>query len=416
MKHDTLQMVPKLRPVETRWITQNGQPMLLLRDPLRLTENILLLPPAAGMVLSLLDGQRDLGAIRAAFQLRTGMPLSYSALERLLAQLDEALLLDSPRYHTALEAALAEYRAAPYRPPAIAGQSYPADPAELEALLETYLEQASASGLAATPDASWRGVVSPHIDYLRGWPVYARTWQAASAAVAEAETVVIFGTDHAGSPGSLTPTRQRYATPWGALETDTAAVQALAEALGEERAFAEELHHRHEHSIELALVWLHFWLRRAGRDGDCRIVPVLCGSFQPYTQGERCAAQEPAFERAVAALREATAGRRTLVVAAADLCHVGPEFGDTEPLGPVEKILLKQHDMAVLETICHGDADAFLAPLADEQDRRRVCGLPPIYMTLRLLGTSRGEVIAYDQCPADAQNGSVVSIAGVLLR
>jgi AmmeMemoRadiSam system protein B len=416
MEHDTLRMVPKLRPVETRWVTQKGQPMLLLRDPLRLSEHVLLLPPAAGVVLSLIDGQRDLGAIRAAFQLRTGMVLSISALEHLLAQLDEALLLDSPRYHAALEAAQAEYRAAPYRSPAIAGQSYPADPVELEALLKTFIEQAGAATPAVTLDASWRGVVSPHIDYMRGWPIYARTWQAASAAIAEAETVVIFGTDHAGSPGSLTPTRQRYATPWGALDTDTAVVDALAEALGKERAFAEEFHHRHEHSIELALVWLHYWLRQAGRDGDCRIVPVLCGSFQPYTQGERCAAQEPAFERAVVVLRAATAGRRTLVVAAADLCHVGPEFGDAEPLGPVEKILLKQHDMAVLETICRGDADGFLAPLADEQDRRRVCGLPPIYMALRLLGTSRGELIAYDQCPADPQNGSVVSIAGVLLR
>jgi|DewCreStandDraft_1066081.scaffolds.fasta_scaffold00051_154 AmmeMemoRadiSam system protein B len=409
-------MVPKLRPVESRWVEHHGQPMLLLRDPLRLTDQILLLPPTASVVLSLIDGQRDLAAIRAAFQLRTGMTLSLSALEDLVAKLDEALLLETPRYYAARQAALTAFRTAPYRPPALAGETYPADPEELEALLERFIEQAGASAHVGAPVAAWRGVISPHIDYARGWAVYARTWQAASAAVAEAETVVIFGTDHAGSPGSLTPTRQRYATPWGALETDCAAVNALAEALSEERAFAEELHHRYEHSIELALVWLHFWLRRAGRDGSCRIVPILCGSFHPYTQGERCATQEPTFEQAAAALRDATAGRRTLVVAAADLCHVGPEFGDIQPLGPVEKILLKQHDMAVLETICSGDADAFLAPLVEEQDRRRVCGLPPIYMTLRLLGSSRGEVVAYDQCPAGAGNGSVVSIAGVLLR
>jgi hypothetical protein len=34
---------------------------------------------------------------------------------------------------------------------------------------------------------------------------------------------------------------------------------------------------------------------------------------------------------------------------------------------------------------------------------------------LRYLGACRGEVVGYDQCPADATGGSLVSIAGVLL-
>ena len=41
--------------------------------------------------------------------------------------------------------------------------------------------------------------------------------------------------------------------------------------LGEERAFAEELHHKGEHSVELAAVWLHHFL--GGR--PCSIVPML---------------------------------------------------------------------------------------------------------------------------------------------
>jgi len=31
-----------------------------------------------------------------------------------------------------------------------------------------------------------------------------------------------------------------------------------------------------------------------------------------------------------------------------------------------------------------------------------------------LLGETRGEVVGYDQCPADATGGSLVSIAGVV--
>ena len=50
------------------------------------------------------------------------------------------------------------------------------------------------------------------------------------------------------------------------------------------------------------------------------------------------------------------------------------------------------------------------------EDSNDVCGLPPIYLSLRLLGKTRGETIAYDQCPADEQDTSWVSVAGMLWR
>ena len=62
-----------------------------------------------------------------------------------------------------------------------------------------------------------------------------------------------------------------------------------------------------------------------------------------------------------------------------------------------------------------GRADGFFGQLRDERDQRRVCGLPPIYLTLKLLDDARGEVVDYEQCPADEMSGSLVSIAGVLL-
>jgi predicted class III extradiol MEMO1 family dioxygenase len=312
------------------------------------------------------------------------------------------------------------------------------------------------------------GVLSPHIDYARGGLVYAATWKAAREAVASAEVVVIFGTDHAGSPGQLTPTAQRYATPWGVLPVDTGAVAALARALGDGRAFAEELHHRREHSIELACVWLHWALRQAGKaEADWPpLVPILCGSFQCYTLGGGPPAalpsdgaeapdlpdagqtlilpptvtpaarpasslagaapqplslpdQEPHLAAALDALAGAVGGRRVLVVSAADLAHVGPAFGDAAPLGAGDRDALVTADAALLAAACSGDAPQFLALLRAERDRRRVCGLPPTYWAMRLLErlTGRplpGRVAGYALCPADERAGSVVSIAGVL--
>jgi hypothetical protein len=70
----------------------------------------------------------------------------------------------------------------------------------------------------------------------------------------------------------------------------------------------------------------------------------------------------------------------------------------------------------LLQTVYDGDAAAFFEMLKAEGDRRHVCGLPPIYLTLWLLGEARGEPAGYDLCPADPQGTSFVSIAGVILR
>lgn len=277
------------------------------------------------------------------------------------------------------------------------------------------------------PIGTASGVLSPHIDYGRGGSLYAGTWMAALPAVASAEVVVIFGTDHAGSAGRLTPTRQHYATPWGPLPTDVDAVDAVAAALGEAGAFDEELHHRGEHSIELASVWLHWALRRSGRTAAAlpAVIPILCGSFYPYVQRVAGTAQGSPLPEArphlaaLAAIRRAIGDRRALIVSASDLAHVGPAFGDRAPLGDDAKRRLASSDHWVLEGALSGSADAFLEALRDVEDRTRVCGLPPTYWALRLLQyvTAQpvsGRLVGYCQCPADTTFGSVVSIAGVL--
>jgi len=424
--------LPRLRAVEPRWVRLGDELRLWLRDPLELSDRMALVPEVLLPLLAMLDGTHDARALAASFGLRTGIPLSTSTVETILRELDEALLLEGPRYERAVARLLAAYRALPHRPPALAGRSYPDDPDALDTLLEAFVAAwqemvaAASTGTAGTPEAApgalgpiarAAGVLSPHIDYGRGGLLYAGTWQAALAAVASAEVIVIFGTDHAGGPGRLTPTAQRYATPWGALEVDRAAVEAVAAALGEE-AYTEELHHRSEHSIELAVIWLHWALRRAGRDpAGAPLVPLLCGSFQCWMGTEERPAGPPAA--ALAALARAIEGRRTLVVAAADLAHVGPAFGDAAPLSEEAKQALAAGDAGMLETIAAGDAEGFLAYLRAEGDRRRVCGLPPIYWAMRLLDRlggqpARGRLVGYDQCPADERGGSVVSIAGML--
>ena len=114
-------------------------------------------------------------------------------------------------------------------------------------------------------------------------------------------------------------------------------------------------------------------------------------------------------------MREATAGRRTLVVAAGDLAHVGPAFGDAAPLDAGAKARLRADDAGSIGDILAGDADGFLERSRRERDARRICGLSPIYLMLKCLEGVRvkGEAVGYDQCAADAEGGSVVSVVGV---
>jgi len=395
--------------VDPRRIVHEGQPLLLLRDPLRLSDKMLLVPEPLVPVLALCDGTReDAGALAAALAIRFGLRVRDQILEQLLAALDEALLLENERSARAHEIALAEYRAAPYRKPALAGESYPADANELRSLLQGYIEAADSP--TDEDNSSWkgRGLVSPHIDYIRGGTVYARVWQRAAEMARAADLAVLLGTDHYGEPGQITLTWQHYATPFGVLPTSRDIVAALADAIGAEKAFAAELHHRGEHSIELPSVWLHFI-----REGEpCEIVPILCGSFSNFVHGED-PEQDPAVARLLGTLAEKTAGRRVMIVAAGDLAHVGPAFGG-EPMDMIARAQLKSVDDELIDRICESDADGFLAAIRRVEDRNNVCGVSPIYLALKLAGPGQGERVSYDRCPADENGTSLVSVCGVL--
>jgi AmmeMemoRadiSam system protein B len=403
---------PKLRDLEVNLVNQSGQQGILLRDPLLLSGQAVFLPVALAPLLELCDGTRDEAGLRASLAVRAGVQIGVTTLEQVIGQLDEALLLDNDRFAQAYARALSDFRTATYRPPVLAGHGYPSDPGALEATLRSYvaegLKSAQASN-AASGDVV-RGLISPHIDYQRGGPVYASVWQRAEQAIEDVELAIILGTDHIGG-AKLTLTHQRYATPWGVLPTANDVVDRIAREVGAEAVFGKELHHRVEHSIELAAVWLHLLLG----DGECSLVPILCGGFEELMEDSASPGEDADLEACLRVLREAAASRRTIIVAAGDLAHVGPAFGDGYGIDIIQKARLKSADEESLDLICAGDEEGFLEQIRAEGDRRRICGLPPIYLALRLLGETEGVVTGYAQCPADERGSSFVSICGIVL-
>jgi AmmeMemoRadiSam system protein B len=415
---------PNLRLIDAQPLVYEGESYLVLRDPLQLTEQSLLIPQPLIPALTLCDGTHTPAGMRATLAIRYGLFLSPDRIREFLDTLDNALLLENERSRRARAAAQVEFRQAAFRPPSSAGLSYPADPQELANYLDQFIRQTKTSdrenhqmlphrhseslpGGSSGDRGTLCGLISPHIDYERGGAVYAQIWGHAAQAVQQAELAIIFGTDHysEGQPFSLT--HQSYATPFGVLPTDTAIVEELEHAIGPEAAFAGELHHRREHSIELAAVWLHHV--RGGQ--PITTVPILTGSLD--AAHSRGSGHE--VEAVLEVLTKAIRGRKTLVIAAGDLAHVGPAF-DSDPVTPEKLIQLKAADDDLIGTICRGDAEGFYAAIQRVQDANNVCGVTPIYLTLRLLGPRRGENLAYAVCPADQNCTSVVTICGVSLH
>src|SRR6185295_10849844 len=134
----------------------------------------------------------------------------------------------------------------------------------------------------------------------------------------------------------------------------------LARAAGGDVLFGDEIHHRTEHSIEFQAVWL----RHVYGASSPPVLPVLCGSLHRSVEQKRSPRQDPGVRDFLDALVKLTKGKRVLVLAGADLGHVGPRFGD-EPWavdGP-EVRTLEESDRRCMDAAARGDAEGFFSAI-----------------------------------------------------
>jgi AmmeMemoRadiSam system protein B len=317
------------------------------------------------------------------------------------AEAREAGLVHGPAYRSRRAEALASLHAAP-RAPACAGGAYPADPRALAALLDSFYEAPGGPGPRDPAALGGRGVrllVAPHIDFRRGGAAYAHAYRALEGC--DAELYLVFGTAHASPPHLFTLTRQDYATPLGTVPTDREVVDALAGALSEEEVLDDELVHVGEHSCEFQMVWL----RHVLGDRPFRAVPVLCSSIS------RLADPAAATARFLEALARATRGRAVCCVAGADLAHVGPQYGDARPPTPQELGGLADEDRRTLAFVGAADAAGFHRAAVEGDERRRLCGVAPIYAAMRAAGRG-ARLLHYGQWTDGTDMVSFAAAAG----
>jgi len=415
----TIPLRPRLRPLEIVQVGPTDELLFTLRDPEGFGETVVM-PYGAVLLATLMDGQRTLAEIQSAFQSRTGAAAPLSDLETIVRRLDDAWLLAGDRFDRYRREQIENYLGCPVRPASHAGGAYAAEPDALRRQLADCFTCEGGPGavhLGASLDRHQLcGIVSPHIDLHRGGPTFAWAYKTL-VEHSNADLFVIFGTAHNATAQLFCASRKDFDTPLGVVRTDRQFIDRLAAELATSVAgqqvdlLADELAHRFEHSIEFQATFLKYVLEQ---NREFHIVPVLTGSFNEFLTGGGSPDHSPEVQAFVAAMHTAAAEHpgEICYIAGADFAHIGRRFGDEWLLDEHRLAEQSEQDRRLLETACRCDAAGFFSHVAGRGDRSRICGLPPVYTMLEVIGQARGEVLKYDQA-VEPDRTACVSFAAV---
>jgi MEMO1 family protein len=228
------------------------------------------------------------------------------------------------------------------RPPAVAGQFYPDDPAELRALVEAYLGRAERSGEKSLPKA----LIAPHAGYIYSGPVAASAYASLGLAAGRIARVVLIGPAHfVPLRGFALSSAAAFATPLGEVPVDR---EGVAELKRNPKVGVHDGAHRDEHALEVQLPFLQLLLPQAA------ILPLLAGEASHAEMAEVIEAQ--------------WGGPETLILISSDLSHY--------------------YDYATARRLDQRTADAIEALRPEDIGEEQACGRIPIG---GLLSLARGK-------------------------
>jgi len=395
---------PKLRP--GLQVANGSEPgTVVLVDQFRLG-GPLMLSRAAFDLIRLFDGEKTLSVLQTESAiLFGGQSVPLDTLSNLLAGLDQEFFLETPRLFNRLSVA--------DRPPSCIG-CYDADPEKAAKQLKRLFTAPGGPGVPGEPgcrlasEKPIRAVLLPHMDYGRGGITYGWGFKELVERT-DARLFVIIGTSHY-SPKRFTLTRQNFVTPFGRVETDQRYIDRIVEHYGD-GLFDDPFAHAAEHSIELEVVGMQY----AFGERPFRIVPLLVGSFFDCVKNHKRPADQGDIAHMIAALQaaEAEAGEPVCYVISGDLAHIGPKFDDENLVNEDMLRHSKLQDDHLMERAVAADADGYFNVIAGEDDVRRICGLPPTYLTLGAAKPTAGKLLHYGRFvhPEGLESVSFASVA-----
>lgn len=400
------QRKPCLRPLEAFRLTDGDGAPIGVRDRTCLSDVVLSLSEPALHIMSQMDGTHTCEEIRARFESAFGQPVSAETMQSMVEQLEQAHFLEGSAFEAFYQSQLDEYRAAGVR------EMRNADALGIVDGSGDLFKEMLAEGdseAASTLTGPVVGLVAPHLDYPRGKPCYA----AAYATLRDRpvpDCVVILGTNHFGRSTSVVTTASDFATPLGVTRSDRGLIEALEANCCDLRTY--ELDHAREHSIELQVAWLQYLFGADSFELAAFLCPDPCGptGTAPF-DGHGVDLRKFSCELGNLVAQD---GRDILIVAGADLSHIGPAFGDARDLDDAMLEDARRRDHDALGKFAANDPDALVRTVADRENPTRMCSVGCMFALRTALPQTAGTVLRYHQA-VDHPTGTCVTCAAVAL-
>ncbi len=430
---------------------QQGEQMLLgLADARQISDKIVVTSPAAQTILPHLTGEHEVPEIVRRVNDSLSGPqfanvrvekLTEPVLQQFVAQLDDAGLLEGPTFDRMLEQVRGDFDRSEHLPPSVTAnfadalvveelgeeatdeQKTELGPTKMRGLFERWIGEALEKVKDPSFDALPKAIVAPHLDYGRGWPNYAHAYGRCRV-VDRPDRVIILGTNHFGFGTGVVGSDKGFETPFGVSPLDKAFADAVRANLGEEgsrKLFEHRYDHEREHSIELNVAWVQHVFGPSPSDVEAEHIPVFAALVHdPVTKnGESYDGQGVGLDAFVDAVKGAmrTVGGKTLVVASADLSHVGPQFGDqtkldgdeqSNPAGVAARNKAIEHDRRMLEFLTRNKPSDLLAAMTWQRNPTRWCSIGNLVATMRIVEPKEFRLLQYTAA-MDQQGMSMVS-------
>jgi AmmeMemoRadiSam system protein B len=386
---------PHLRPIQPMPIQKDGRQFVALRDPAMLQSQTMVVPVQAMTILQQFHGKRSLE------ELATQFSSNPDQLAELAKGLDGLGLLWGPTFER-LESDRWEELESSGAYPARASSTIGTDEDACRTAIEEYFEQTEDPELE-TPA---RAIVSPHLDYPRGWPNYAAAYYGLDR-TDPPDRVVVLGTNHFGLGDGVVLSQLGFDTPMGRSPIDEAVSTALIEKLGRPLV-VDQLDHLPEHSVELQIPWIQYCF------GHVPVVAALVPDpLADPIEDDGGRITGPQFADALSDTL-AELGGRTFFVASSDLSHVGPQFGEPRPVDEQRRIDVERHDRDMMSKFIAGDAEEFLSAMRWNKNPTRWCSVGSMNALLLLTCPETIELIDYRQA-YDERGMALVSSAAMAL-
>jgi len=381
-------------------------PGLLIRDPFRFSDAMLLIPPELVPCLECFDGQRSTLDLRESLVRITG-DIQVGDLEKhLYDTLSQAGFLEDEKLDQLRSARISEFAAAPTREASHAGSAYPSETEEARKTLAGYMQSAQSNN-----DAAPIGIAAPHVSPFGGWESYRDAYAALPKSAGD-RTFVVLGTSHYGEPDRFGLTRKPFVTPLGEARPDLRLVDEMAQA-APNSVLMEDYCHAVEHSIEFQVLFLQYVY-----GPNIRILPILCGSFARSIYSGGKPEKNENVNRFLGVLGDLVAreGDGLFWVLGVDMAHMGRRYGDDFAAQAEEGQMLavRERDRLRIERLANADSDGFWGLVQENRDDLKWCGSAPFYTFLKVMPQARGTLQRYQQWNIDQT--SVVSFAGITFR